>query len=445
MSRGNNTPHFCLGSYHPHNLPPVTQGPRPHWWVPQGTPVPPTLQQLRSRADLYHQQRQTSMHPPNPSHPPGQTFQPLPTLYHQPSGDNPTPNSEVQVVNTNQGPTSNQFQVLPVPFSRQVPPPNTQQGPPPYTQEGLPPYNQQGLPSNQLQGLSGLQHVTVRRLPQHPPHHQWSGGPVTIGSDLVPGTFEEDVTSQFGLPSGTVAVRVTETGNVIPAQLSNAAPGQVDAPKNIQSTAAAQKLQKRKCEEETTKNKKVKEIVSRLEDTTQSMVESEEQRSELDDELQVKLAMYESKCLAEKLELDERQQLEMENLLDGHTMESQRLDLKRKSGLKAIQDDHEHVKNNLKKQISEIRSIMKTLKLKLSSITTSLELNCPECPICFESFQPPKKIIQCVNGHLLCLECRQKPEVQDCPTCREGLTGRATAYEQLLSQMFGVVEEGKSG
>eukprot|EP00092_Neocalanus_flemingeri_P016717 GFUD01018080.1.p1 GENE.GFUD01018080.1~~GFUD01018080.1.p1 ORF type:complete len:427 (-),score=82.62 GFUD01018080.1:359-1639(-) len=426
MSGGNNPPLFCLGSSHPHNPPPVTQGPHPPWW---GLPVPTMtmLQQLRSRADLYHQQRQTSMHPPNPSHPPGPTFLPQPTLFHQPSVDNPTPTNEVQIVNTNQGPTSNQLQVLPVPFSRQVLPPNTQQG----------------FPPNQLQGLSGLQHVTIRRLPQHPPPHQFQR--VTIRSDLVPGTFEEDVTSQFGLPSGTSATRVTQTGNVIPTQLSNAAPGQVDASKNIQSTAAAQKRRKRKCEEETTKNKKVKEIVSHLKDITQSIQESEEHVSELDDELQVKLAMYESKCLAEKLELNKRQQLEMENLLEGHTMESQRLDLKHKSGLKAIQDDHEHVKSNLKKQISEIRSIMKTLKLKLSSITTSPELNCPECPICFESFQPPKKIIQCVNGHLLCLECRQKPEVQDCPTCREGLTGRATAYEQLLSQMFGVVEEGKSG
>eukprot|EP00092_Neocalanus_flemingeri_P022374 GFUD01024267.1.p1 GENE.GFUD01024267.1~~GFUD01024267.1.p1 ORF type:complete len:424 (+),score=73.28 GFUD01024267.1:42-1313(+) len=423
MSRGNNPPRICLRSYHPHNLPPVTQGPRPQWWVPQGTPVPPTLQQLRSRADLYHQQRQTSMHPPNPSHPPGQTSLPQPTLFHQPSVNNPTPTNEVQVVNINQGPTSNQLQVLPVPFSRQVLPPNTQQG----------------LPSNQLQGLPGLQHVTIRRLPQHPPPHQFQR--VT----LVPGTFEEDVTSQLCLPSGTSATRVTQTGNVIPTQLSNAALGQVDASKNTQSTAAAQKRRKRKCEEETTKNKKVKEIVSHLKDITQSIQESEEHVSELDDELQVKLAMYESKCLAEKLELDKRIQLEMENLLDGHTMESQRLGLKHKSGLKAIQDDHEHVKKNLKKHISELGSIMKTLKLKLSSITTSPVLNCPECPICFESFQPPKKIIQCVNGHLLCLECRQKPEVQDCPTCREGLSGRATAYEQLLSQMFGVVEEGKNG
>ena len=59
----------------------------------------------------------------------------------------------------------------------------------------------------------------------------------------------------------------------------------------------------------------------------------------------------------------------------------------------------------------------------------------PTCPICWEAMTPPKRIFQCTNGHLVCEVCRSQPEVQGCPTCRQPIMGRATAMEQLLTNL----------
>ena len=37
--------------------------------------------------------------------------------------------------------------------------------------------------------------------------------------------------------------------------------------------------------------------------------------------------------------------------------------------------------------------------------------SCPECPICFDEMKPPTKIAQCLSGHLICLHCKERPEV----------------------------------
>jgi hypothetical protein len=180
--------------------------------------------------------------------------------------------------------------------------------------------------------------------------------------------------------------------------------------------------------EEAVKNKKLKTIVDHLEELTQSVNESQKQESKL----KLELALFEGYCVYQKMEMDKRQQMEMENLVNSHTLESQKLNHQQKLKIEKLQDNQMDVKKHILKTKSNIKCLNQQL------------LNCPECPICFDSFQPPKKIVQCVNGHALCLDCSQKPEVKNCPTCREGLTGRATAYEQLLGQMFGT-EEGMEG
>ena len=63
---------------------------------------------------------------------------------------------------------------------------------------------------------------------------------------------------------------------------------------------------------------------------------------------------------------------------------------------------------------------------------------CPNCPVCFDSLKPPTRILQCINGHLVCEKCRMQPQVEVCPTCRECFTGRATAMEQHLRALFQV-------
>jgi len=65
---------------------------------------------------------------------------------------------------------------------------------------------------------------------------------------------------------------------------------------------------------------------------------------------------------------------------------------------------------------------------------------CPTCPVCFESLKPPVRIVQCINGHLVCERCRAQPQVEVCPTCRKFIVGRATAMEQHLRALFGCGE-----
>jgi len=63
-------------------------------------------------------------------------------------------------------------------------------------------------------------------------------------------------------------------------------------------------------------------------------------------------------------------------------------------------------------------------------------LPCPECSVCFENLKPPTRIMQCANGHLTCLDCVSKVTIIHCPTCRQKITGRATAMEQYLAILF---------
>ena len=41
----------------------------------------------------------------------------------------------------------------------------------------------------------------------------------------------------------------------------------------------------------------------------------------------------------------------------------------------------------------------------------------PECPICLEHMAPPRKIYQCVEGHVLCEICRPEILYNRCHIC----------------------------
>ena len=64
------------------------------------------------------------------------------------------------------------------------------------------------------------------------------------------------------------------------------------------------------------------------------------------------------------------------------------------------------------------------------------ELN-KECPICFEEMQPPTKIFQCSQGHLLCENCFQKvsESTKTCPFCKRDVASnpiRNRALEEAI-------------
>ena len=61
----------------------------------------------------------------------------------------------------------------------------------------------------------------------------------------------------------------------------------------------------------------------------------------------------------------------------------------------------------------------------------------PECPVCFEKFLPPKKMVQCLVGHKICEECSQAREVLSCPTCKADFMGRDHGMEAFIREMIG--------
>ena len=62
----------------------------------------------------------------------------------------------------------------------------------------------------------------------------------------------------------------------------------------------------------------------------------------------------------------------------------------------------------------------------------------PECPVCMEELKPPVQIFNCYNGHLICSSCKPRVTNNRCH-CRAHYMGRATAMEQLIRQLLGIV------
>jgi len=64
----------------------------------------------------------------------------------------------------------------------------------------------------------------------------------------------------------------------------------------------------------------------------------------------------------------------------------------------------------------------------------------PECPVCLEEMRPPLQIYNCSNGHLICSICEQKISSNACTSrCGGVYTGRATAMEQMVRQILGIM------
>lgn len=73
---------------------------------------------------------------------------------------------------------------------------------------------------------------------------------------------------------------------------------------------------------------------------------------------------------------------------------------------------------------------LEVLAQKVSSM--EMKTSIPECPVCFNPISPPKRMFQCMDGHVVCGDC--KPNIRICPTCRGAMGGRAHAFEQFLRE-----------
>jgi len=109
--------------------------------------------------------------------------------------------------------------------------------------------------------------------------------------------------------------------------------------------------------------------------------------------------------------------------------------------------------SSAKEEVIELKSELMDLKRKFDVLETTVvsknetmenpnkkkaSLPCPECPICFNEMKPPTRIAQCSTGHLICHECRDRPEIINCPTCKMDFTGRAIGMEKYLNTIFSV-------
>ena len=70
--------------------------------------------------------------------------------------------------------------------------------------------------------------------------------------------------------------------------------------------------------------------------------------------------------------------------------------LKKKNELEVVRKDYLHLLDN---QGNEVEA-------------AAPEVPCPTCPVCLERLVPPMRILQCINGHLLCERCRSQPQIE---------------------------------
>ena len=178
--------------------------------------------------------------------------------------------------------------------------------------------------------------------------------------------------------------------------------------------------------------------------------------------------------LAKMFDYDEKKEA-VDSMKRKHEKEREGLVSRQLRECEALETRHQYQLRVLQKQQSEERARAERERLgtkrELEELRDSLASQllepapapapapappCPACPVCFEVLKPPVRILQCINGHLVCERCRAQPQIevsqttavlhyrvfthgdcfQVCPTCRKYIVGRATAMEQHLRILF---------
>merc|ERR1711936_73972 len=88
--------------------------------------------------------------------------------------------------------------------------------------------------------------------------------------------------------------------------------------------------------------------------------------------------------------------------------------------------------------VANQQTILDELKSELSDNPTDYVI-CQEleCPVCLTEMLPPVKIWQCASGHAVCQSCKRNPNInRKCPTCRQGIMGRATVLEKMAGSLY---------
>ena len=131
-----------------------------------------------------------------------------------------------------------------------------------------------------------------------------------------------------------------------------------------------------------------------------------------------------SDILAKMFDYDEKKD-HLESLKRKHERQTQSLVAKQYKECQALESKHKYQLKTLQKQQTDERS-----QAELDRVATKQELErlrdsldhlldntpdtpapaptppCPTCPVCFDTLKPPTRILQCINGHLVCERCR---------------------------------------
>ena len=140
-----------------------------------------------------------------------------------------------------------------------------------------------------------------------------------------------------------------------------------------------------------------------------------------------------SKFNEESRALEEQFRLKQEELQANHE-ESKR----------QVEESHAAYVDKVNRSINQLADQLKSLDVRklLGSTSSVSDL---ECPVCLEEMVPPRRIWQCSDGHAICEDCRKRPEVKNCPTCRQTIVGRNTLAEKLAKSIYGEEEAAIGG
>merc|ERR1712130_815430 len=85
-----------------------------------------------------------------------------------------------------------------------------------------------------------------------------------------------------------------------------------------------------------------------------------------------------------------------------------------------------------------VSQLLDALKSRVDALKSRCKV--PECPACYEEMRPPREIYTCGNGHLICNTCHDRIQNNRCVLrCGAEYTGRATAMEQMVRQILGIM------
>jgi len=159
-------------------------------------------------------------------------------------------------------------------------------------------------------------------------------------------------------------------------------------------------------------------------------------------------------CIAEKVEEARKEILTKQKEMEGKIAKSKS---DKEDELAVVESkylaDKEEIEEKYMKEISKVRNTFMSEIYEMKETIQSMKIvlacsNEPdeeiveksrselECPVCLEEMRPPRRIWQCSDGHPLCENCRKKPEMNTCPTCRKYLVGRSTIAEKLARALY---------